>query len=168
MKAAVVISTPATVPSDFSALLRAVAAITGEYVFIGPQTLSYPPDVPVRSVDSLHELELLKQALLWARDQPVLLLSAGLTSPSSELARYLDFVRAGFDAVIPMVDAATIQPLFAVYAPTCKVPVSAAISVGKLTISDILDGLKVRYVDPREAAKFGDLSSMLGPVRHLR
>lgn len=168
MKVAVVISTPATAPADFPALVQAVAAITHEYVFIGPQTLDYPPEVPIRSADTLHELELLKQALLWAQDQPVLLLSAGLTAPSAELARYLDFVRAGFDAVIPMVDAATIQPLFALYAPTCKVAVAGAIAAGKLTISDILDGLKVRYVDPREAAKFGDLSTMLGPVRHLR
>ena len=168
MKAAVVISTPGTVPHDLPALVQTVAGIAREYVFIGPQTFDYPADVPTRCPAVLHELELLKQALLWAQEQPVLVISAGLTAPSAELARYLDYVRAGFDAVIPMLDAATIQPLFAMYAPTCKVPVASAIAAGKPSIADILDGLKVRYVDPGEAAKFGNLAQMLGPVLHLR
>jgi hypothetical protein len=168
MKVAVILPAPIKPPDNWEPLLNTVSTMAREYVLLGAETLTVPDDVPFRAADTLHELELLKEALLWAREQPVLLLSAGLTEPSPELARYLDFVRAGFDAVVPMVDRATVQPLFAMYLPTCRNAVASAISAGKLTIADVLGELSVRFVDPSEAAKFGELRKMLGPIRRIR
>ncbi len=159
MKAAVVVAE--AVPENWDPLLKMLEAASEEHVVLAPAEVAIPPGSPRHNLEAGDQLSALKQALVWAHGEPVLLIAADLPTPSAELARYLEYVRAGYDAVVPMLDQQTCQPLFAIYTAACLSPINSALLSGKFAISEVLDELAVRYVDAREVAKFGEAVVML-------
>jgi molybdopterin-guanine dinucleotide biosynthesis protein A len=73
--------------------------------------------------------------------------------PSSAVVRYLVALREGYDAVVPQVPDG-FEPLFALYAASCREPMQAFLERGNYCISDLYPGLHVRYVPLAELARF--------------
>ena len=162
MKAAVLVTGTGAVPDDWQPIWQMLDNLGDVYTFMVPPGIELPLKAPQTPIaDHPSELAAVKQALVWGNRSPVLLLSLDIACPSAELARYLDYVKAGYDAVIPMCHSDAPQPLFAVYTPVCIGPVNAAILSGRSLISDVLPELSVRYVDPHEVEKFGDPELLL-------
>jgi len=69
------------------------------------------------------------------------------------LLRYLIELCPAFDVVIPKVDE-KMEPLHAVYSKNCLVPIEAMLRLDRLKISDLLNAVKVRYVEDAEVEKF--------------
>ncbi len=166
MKAAVVVTDANAVPTDWSPLATMLAAACEEHVILRPAELPVPVPGPQLSLDRSDELSALKAALTWSQGEPILLVAADIASPSAELARYMEYVRAGHDAVVPMLDDEDHQPLFAIYTAACIGGVNSALLSGKFRIAPFLGGLNVRYVATTEVAKFGDAEVILsrGPT----
>lgn len=72
---------------------------------------------------------------------------------SVALLGYLIELCPGFDIVIPRVGS-YVEPLHAVYSKNCLSPIEAMLQKGKLKVSDLLNAVKVRYVEDAEIAKF--------------
>jgi len=161
MRAAVLVADADAVPEDWGPLTNMLEAACEEYVVLCAAEVQIPAGRPCHNIEPSDELTALKQALVWSRREPVLLISAELAAPSAELARYLEYVKAGYDAVVPMIDQQTRQPLFAIYTGACVSQINAALLSGKFAINDLLDELAVRYVDPSEVAKFGEAAVIL-------
>jgi len=72
---------------------------------------------------------------------------------SIALLRYLEELSSGFDIVIPRVGS-LVEPLHAVYSKNCLAPIEAMLQEGNLKISELLNAVKVRYVEDAEIEKF--------------
>ncbi|MFP3903106.1 MAG: molybdenum cofactor guanylyltransferase, partial [Armatimonadota bacterium] len=130
-------------------------------IVIHPESVQVPADVESRCVQEADPLELIKQALVWANHEPVLVLSSDLKNPSAPLAEYLDFVRAGYDAVIPMSDDETPQPFFAIYTPACLSALNTLLLSGRHRVAPLLEAVNTRFVEASEVAKFGEPEMIL-------
>ena len=161
MRAAVFVTNPQTIQEAWPALDRMLQDICDDHVALISQPAALPPDVPLRFLDPDDELTALKDALVWSRDEAVLFLASDFAVPSAELARYMEFVRAGYDAVMPCSDAGAPEPLFAIYTQACITCINSALLSNRHLIADILDELNVRYIDESEVAKFGEPSVIL-------
>lgn len=161
MRAAVVVSSESSVPSDWRPLQAMVDDCCDSHLVLCPAGVEIPAGMPSRRLERTDPVSALKAALVWAHDESVLLVAADIAAPSAELARYLEYVRAGHDAVLPMFDAHTPQPLFAIYTPACMNHINAALLSGKYDISDLLGMLTVRLVDAAEVSKFGEPATLL-------
>lgn len=73
---------------------------------------------------------------------------------SVELLRYLIELSEGFDAVIPRSGEGMIEPLHAVYSRSCINTIRAELERDHLKISQLLDILRVRYVEREECQRF--------------
>jgi molybdopterin-guanine dinucleotide biosynthesis protein A len=69
------------------------------------------------------------------------------------LISYLIQISAGFDLVIPRLGN-MIEPLHAVYSKACLVPIEEMLRQGKLRISQLLNLVRVRYVEAEEIDRF--------------
>jgi len=69
-----------------------------------------------------------------------------LPFPSGAVIRHLVSLREGFDAVVP-VGATGLEPLFAVYARSCREPMRRLLERGNCRIYDIYAGLQVNFVE---------------------
>jgi len=69
------------------------------------------------------------------------------------LLRYMLELSAGFDLVVPRLDG-LVEPLHAVYAKSCLAPVEGLLEQGDLRVSQLLDLVKVRYVEAEEIERF--------------
>ena len=69
------------------------------------------------------------------------------------LIRYLIQISAGFDLVIPRLGN-MIEPLHAVYSKACLVPIEEMLRQGNLRISQLLNLVRVRYVEAEEIDRF--------------
>jgi molybdopterin-guanine dinucleotide biosynthesis protein A len=69
------------------------------------------------------------------------------------LLRYMLELSAGFDLVVPRVDG-LVEPLHAVYAKSCLAPIEGLLEQGNLRLSQLLDLVKVRYVEAEEIDRF--------------
>ena len=161
MRAAVFVTDPQTAQKTWPPLVTMLRETSEDHVALISQPASLPPDAPVRLIDRDEELTALKEALVWSRDEPVLFIASDFAAPSSELARYMEFVRAGYDAVMPCSDAGAPEPLFAIYTQACITCINSALLSNRHLIADILDELNVRYIDESEVAKFGEPSVIL-------
>ena len=161
MRAAVLVADADAIPEDWVPLTNMLEAACEEYVVLCAAEIQIPAGRPRHDIERSDELTALKQALVWSREEPVLLISSELRAPSAELARYLEYIKAGYDAVVPMIDQQTCQPLFAIYTGACVSHINSALLSGKFAINDLLDELAVRYVEPSEVAKFGEAAVVL-------
>lgn len=71
-----------------------------------------------------------------------------------ELLRYMIELSEGFDVVIPRSGEGMIEPLHAIYSRSCINTVRAELERDHLKISQVLDILRVRYVEQEEYQKF--------------
>jgi|LSQX01.1.fsa_nt_gb molybdopterin-guanine dinucleotide biosynthesis protein A len=161
MKAAVLVTDANTVADDWQPLKLMVENCCEGYVVMCPEGVTNPAGWPVLELERTDSVSALKAALSWGQDEPVLLVATDITTPSAELARYLDYVRAGYDAVVPLVDTDNPQPLFGLYAPTCMGEINAQLLSGEFDIAALLLRLTVRFVDVEEVTKFGDPAQLL-------
>lgn len=161
MRAAVFVTDPQTVQDAWPPLARMLRDICDDHVALISQPASLPSDTPLRFLDRDDELTALKEALVWSHGDPVLFLAADFAAPSSELARYMEFVRAGHDAVVPCSAPDSPEPLFAIYTQACMAHINSALLSHRHLIADILDELNVCYIDESEVAKFGEPSAIL-------
>lgn len=162
MKAAGVVIDGYPQPADWEILHNMLASLSDESIIICPQEMAPMSGIPHRSIAPANELCMLKEALVWAQGDPLLLVAGDITSPSAELARYMDYVRAGFDAVVPMIDEETAEPLFGLYTGDCMNEINSALIAGQqFTITEILPQLAVRYLDRAEIIKFGEPEHIL-------
>lgn len=69
------------------------------------------------------------------------------------LLRHLMELSPGFDVVIPRVGE-YVEPLHAVYSKNCLAPIEAMLKLDRLKISNLLNAVKVRYVEGAEIEKF--------------
>lgn len=72
---------------------------------------------------------------------------------SIALLRYLIELSPGFDIVIPRVGR-LVEPLHAIYSKNCLATIEAMMQKGNLKISELLNAVKVRYVEDDEIEKF--------------
>ncbi len=161
MSEAVYITDPQTAQETWPPLAEMLREPCEDPVALISQPASLPPDAPVRLLDRGDELTALKDALVWSHDDPVLFIASDFAAPSSELARYMEFVRAGHDAVVPRSVGGSPEPLFAIYTQACMAHINSALLSDRHLIADILDELNVRYLDESEVAKFGEPSAIL-------
>jgi len=161
MKAAVLVADTNSMPQDWDPLTNMLAEACDGYVVLCAEDVTLPEDQPGSNIERSDELSALKEALVWSQGQPVLFMAADIISPSAQLARYMEYVRAGYDAVVPMIDRQTCQPLFAIYTGACISHINSALLSGKYDIGDLLNGLTIRYVEPAEVAKFGEAAVIL-------
>jgi len=88
-----------------------------------------------------------------ARTQSSIVVACDMPFLKVDLLRYLMSVSQGIDAVIPRVGK-MIEPLHAVYSQNCLNPIWAQIESDNLKISDLLDKVKVRYVERDEIERY--------------
>ena len=69
------------------------------------------------------------------------------------LLRYMIQISASFDLVIPRLGK-MIEPLHAVYSKGCLTPMEELLKQGSLKIIELLDLVRVRYVDAEEINRF--------------
>ncbi|MFO7945409.1 MAG: hypothetical protein R6V19_01145 [Armatimonadota bacterium] len=161
MKGAVTVTGSVEVAREWGRVLGVMEKSCQSYIIIRPEFIEVPGDVKSRCVQSADALELIKGALVWAHDEPVLVAASDLKDPSAPLAEYLDFVRAGFDAVVPMFDDETPQPFFAIYTPACLSALNTLVLSGQHSVSPLLEAVNTRFVEAAEVAKFGEPKMIL-------
>ena len=88
-----------------------------------------------------------------AKSQNSLAVACDMPFLNVDLLHYLMSVSEGCDAVIPRIGK-MIEPLHAVYSHKCLEPIQFQIEAGNLKISDLLDRIKVRYVERDEIERF--------------
>jgi len=69
------------------------------------------------------------------------------------LLRYMMLLSADYDVVIPRLDG-LLEPLHAIYSRRCLGPIADLLRAGDRRIVDFFDQVRVRYVEPAEAAIF--------------
>jgi molybdopterin-guanine dinucleotide biosynthesis protein A len=69
------------------------------------------------------------------------------------LLRYMIELAAGFDLVVPRLGE-MVEPLHAVYAKSCLVPIKGLLRQGSLEVRALFDLVKVRYVEESEVDRF--------------
>jgi len=99
----------------------------------------YPDIFPGSALGGLYT------ALMRAETPFIFAAPCDLPFPSRAVIHHLVSLRNGFDAVVP-VGAAGHEPLFAVYARSCREPMQRLLEQGNCRIYDIYDGLNVNYV----------------------
>lgn len=132
-----------------------------EHTVICGEDAQLPEGVVSQTIERADELDVVKAALVWANEDAVLVAASDLTNPSAPLAEYLDFVRAGFEAVIPYIDEDTPQPMFGIYTQSCLPAINSLLLSGRHSLLPLLGSVKTRMVDPQEVSKFGDPNDIL-------
>jgi molybdopterin-guanine dinucleotide biosynthesis protein A len=83
--------------------------------------------------------------LMHATTPHVFVASCDLPFPSSMVVRHLLSLRKGYDVVVPA-STSGFEPLFAVYAKSCRGPMQRLLEQGNFCIFDLYPALNVRYV----------------------
>ena len=92
-------------------------------------------------------------ALFYASTRYVFVSSCDIPFPNPELIRHLCSRRAGADAVVPRTHQGY-EPLFALYSKSCLGPIKELLDSGDCCAYGYYPKVKVRYVAPREIARF--------------
>jgi molybdopterin-guanine dinucleotide biosynthesis protein A len=69
---------------------------------------------------------------------------------STELIQYMIGLADGFDAVVPRLDEGMIEPLHAIYSRTCLPEMKTRLESDRLSVSQLLGQLMVRYLAKAE------------------
>jgi molybdopterin-guanine dinucleotide biosynthesis protein A len=161
MKGAIAAGRVPCPPPQLARLSGIIDGICSEHAVICAEGTETPDAIPCVTVERSDELDLVKAALVWANEEAVLVAASDLQSPSAPLAEYLEFVRAGYDAVVPLSDDDIPQPLFAIYTPACLSAINSLLLSGRHSLNPLLEQINVRLVDSDEVAKFGDPAQIL-------
>ncbi len=89
--------------------------------------------------------------LHYAATRKVFVSPCDLPFPNKDLLRFLCSLGSGFDAVVPRTEHG-FEPLFALYAKTCLVPMKNLLENSNLRIYDFYPLVRVRYVSSKEMA----------------
>jgi molybdopterin-guanine dinucleotide biosynthesis protein A len=87
--------------------------------------------------------------LMHAESPHIFVASCDLPFPSSTVIRRLHSLRKGCDVIVPA-SAGGFEPLFAVYAKSCREPMRCLLEQGNFCIFDLYPALNVRYVPIEE------------------
>ncbi len=82
-----------------------------------------------------------------------LVVAADMPFLSKPLLKYMIEVSDGFDFVLPRVNN-RYEPLHAVYSRDCIAPIEALIRRGRKVITDLIDHVKVRFVEAGEVERY--------------
>ena len=72
---------------------------------------------------------------------------------NQDLLRYMIELATDFDMVVPRVDN-LVEPLHAVYSKNCLAPIEDMLKQDKLSVYQLLNSVKVRYVETKEIERF--------------
>ena len=72
---------------------------------------------------------------------------------NQDLLRYMIELATDFDIVVPRVDN-LVEPLHAVYSKNCLAPIEDMFKQNKLSVHQLLNSVKVRYVETEEIERF--------------
>ncbi len=72
---------------------------------------------------------------------------------NQDLLRYMIQVSAGFDLVVPRLGN-FVEPLHAVYSRGCLAPIDDMLKQGELSVLELFDAVRVRYVEAEEINRF--------------
>jgi molybdopterin-guanine dinucleotide biosynthesis protein A len=114
--------------------------------FAGCGLTLYPDIYPGSSLGGLYT------ALVHAETPYIFVSACDMPFPSSAVARYMVSLREGFDAVVAK-SADGYEPLFALYAASCREQARLLLESGNLRITDLYPGTNVRYVPLAELAR---------------
>jgi molybdenum cofactor guanylyltransferase len=117
--------------------------------FAGYCLTLYPDIYPGSPLGGLYT------ALVHAGTPYIFISACDMPFPSSAVARYLVSLRDGFDAVVAQ-SADGYEPLFALYATSCREPARRFLESGNFCIVDLYPGMNVRYVPMAELAGLDD------------
>jgi molybdopterin-guanine dinucleotide biosynthesis protein A len=70
-----------------------------------------------------------------------------------DLLRYMIQAASGVDLVVPRIKS-LVEPLHAVYSKNCVAPIKGLIDRGRLSVSQLFDLVKVRYIEAGEIERF--------------
>ena len=107
------------------------------------------------------ELAALTIALREAGGTHVVVLTADLCRPSSELVRYMQHVRGSFEAIVPEGRDGRLQPLAALYHASLLRRAEGLLAAGERDLVPLLELASVRHVTAEEVAKFGEPENLL-------
>ena len=116
-----------------------------------------PADIPHRlALDTLPgsgTLGGIYTGLEAARNEWALVVACDMPFLSEPLLRYVTELRAGVDAVVPVIGGRP-EPTHALYSRRCIPAISQRLQDGQLKAAGFLDLVRVRYVDEAEARRF--------------
>ena len=116
-----------------------------------------PADIPHRLVvDDLPgygTLGGIYTGLEAARNEWALVVACDMPFLSAPLLRYMAGLRAGVDAVVPVIEGRP-EPTHALYSRRCLPAISQRLQAGQLKAAGFLDLVRVRYVNENEGRRF--------------
>jgi len=138
----------------FERVLRVFTDIFARTILIGSQRerfarygLSCYPDMyPGSALGGLYT------GLMHAETPYIFVSACDVPFPSGAVARHLVSLRDGFDAVVAK-GADGFEPLFAVYASSCREPMRRLLEKDNFCIFDFYPEMNVRYVATEELAR---------------
>ncbi len=146
--------------------LDAAAAVSDEILLVGRPGTVLPPS-PGRlvhdRVPDCGPLGGLDAALHASGGDAVLLLACDMPFVTGAFLRHLAETAAGVDAVVPRTERGY-HPLCAVYAQTCREPVSRRLAARQLRMLDLLSEVRVRVVERRNIDEYGTPERLLANV----
>lgn len=99
-------------------------------------------------------------------DDDLLLVACDMPNLEGPLLAHLLTLTDGVDLVVPRTERGY-HPLCAAYTRACGPVVRERLQRGRLRMLDLMDGLRVRVVEPAEIARFGDGDELLANVNTL-
>ncbi|MGD9497088.1 MAG: molybdenum cofactor guanylyltransferase [Armatimonadota bacterium] len=146
-------------PEAIDQVRQALRTHASRVLVFGPGGEGEADRIPLPPTVSL--LGGLATILASAGTQYCIVAAADLRHPSSELLRYLLYVRGSFDAIVPERADGSLQPLFALYHPRCLGRARSLVAAGEHDPLRMLESLHVRRVSADEVAKFGSPDDLL-------
>jgi molybdenum cofactor guanylyltransferase len=154
--------------SIFERQLEALSRITDDILIVGARRPSNlrgdvtPRFVPDR-VPGCGPLGGLEAALTAARDDAVVVVACDMPFVTAELLGHLLSCAQGYDVVVPCTERGY-HPLCAVYTRGCGAAVARRLAEGRLTMTGLLEEVRVHTVTSEELDAFGNRHRLLANV----
>jgi len=138
--------------------LAALCAVSDDVTIIGARPAYARFGVPVVADDfpSGGPLGGLATALRVARHEQTLVVACDMPLLSVALLRAMAAEPRDYDALVPLLSGRP-QPLHAVYARSCLPAIGARLEAGSLSVVEMLDDLRVRWLDDEWLRRFDPL-----------
>ena len=141
-------------------VVTCLASLTDRIILVAAPRQSIPPLPPHLKVSKVVDIYPGKGSLggiytgLSASDYShSLVVACDMPFLNLALLRHLIWLCPRFDAVIPRI-ARLLEPLHAVYSKSCLAAIEVLLQQDKLRITDLLDQIRVRYVEEDEIDRF--------------
>jgi len=141
-------------------VLSRLGFLNGEILLVttgGPSDLGLPGYPRVRVVSDIYPgkgpLGGIYTGLRQSESFYNLVVACDMPFLNRALLEHMIGITAGFDLVLPRVGD-LIEPLHAVYARACLKPIESLLEGGRLSVREILDHVRVRYVEAEEMERF--------------